>query len=140
MALPDDIPGTSNEPPDPGALAAERANAGRTTQWWQAPASARGEVGIAAIDNGDVPMPVERLRHVDCGEPDASGAYDDDYEYDIYRFTDGVAYLIARSYTDTPDEAHFLNIDVDGKIASAAACRPAASVMRVCAGIPASGR
>ncbi|KOR47226.1 hypothetical protein [Xanthomonas oryzae] len=60
-------------------------------------------------------MPVERLRHVDCGEPDASGAYDHYYEYDIYRFTDGVAYLIARSYTDTPDEAHFLNIDVDGK-------------------------
>nr|WP_283161856.1 hypothetical protein [Xanthomonas nasturtii] len=58
---------------------------------------------------------VERTRHCDCSAPDASGAVDYEYEYDIYRFVDGVRCLFARSYTDTPDEAHFLSIDVGGK-------------------------
>lgn len=40
--------------------------------------------------------------------------YDYYYEYDIYRFTDGPLCLVARSYTDTPDEAHFLKIGVNG--------------------------
>lgn len=65
--------------------------------------------------DGSVPIQVERTRHVDCSEPDASGAYDYYYEYDLYRFSDGAACLIARSYTDTPDEAHFLSLDVGGK-------------------------
>ncbi|AZR31203.1 hypothetical protein [Xanthomonas vasicola] len=60
-------------------------------------------------------MHVERARHIDCSAPDASGAVDDDYEYDIYRFVDGARCLFARSYTDTPNEAHFLSIEVGGK-------------------------
>ncbi len=61
------------------------------------------------------PMQVERVRHVDCGEPDASGMYDYEYEYDIYRFSDAATCLVARSYTDTPAEVHFLSIEVAGK-------------------------
>ncbi|WP_311238625.1 MULTISPECIES: hypothetical protein [unclassified Xanthomonas] len=60
-------------------------------------------------------MLVERARHVDCSEPDASGSVDYHYEYDIYRFTQGARCLVARSYVDTPDEAHFLSIEVGGK-------------------------
>ncbi|ASK96984.1 hypothetical protein KWH01_11385 [Xanthomonas campestris pv. merremiae] len=52
---------------------------------------------------------------VDCSAPDASGALEDAYEYDIYRFVDGERCLIARSYIDTPSEAHFLSIDVAGE-------------------------
>ncbi|MBO9747341.1 hypothetical protein J7431_08680 [Xanthomonas phaseoli pv. dieffenbachiae] len=52
---------------------------------------------------------------VDCSAPDASGALEDAYEYDIYRFLDGERCLIARSYIDTPSEAHFLSIDVAGE-------------------------
>lgn len=67
------------------------------------------------VTGGDVPVQVERARHVDCSEPDASGAVDYHYEYDLYRFTQGARCLVARSYVDTPDEAHFLGIEVDGK-------------------------
>ncbi len=64
-----------------------------------------------------VRLHVERTRHIDCSAPDASGALDDAYvyEYDIYRFVDGERCLVARSYIDTPSEAHFLSIDVAGK-------------------------
>ncbi|KFA26767.1 hypothetical protein FQK02_12655 [Xanthomonas vasicola] len=60
-------------------------------------------------------MHVERTRHVDCSTPDASGAYDYYYAYDLYRFVDGACCLFARSYTDTPNEAHFLSIAVGDK-------------------------
>lgn len=64
-----------------------------------------------------VRLHVERTRHVDCSAPDASGALEDayEYEYDIYRFVDGERCLIARSYIDTPSEAHFLSIEIAGK-------------------------
>ncbi|TXD45107.1 hypothetical protein TR80_001420 [Xanthomonas campestris] len=62
------------------------------------------------------PMQVSRVRHTDCSAPDASGEYAYDYEYDIYHFVDGGIGLIARSYTDTPEEAHFLNIEVNGTL------------------------
>ncbi|MEB1258620.1 hypothetical protein VDQ16_00565 [Xanthomonas campestris pv. campestris] len=61
-------------------------------------------------------MQVSRVRHTDCSAPDESGEYAYDYEYDIYHFVDGAIGLIARSYTDTPEEAHFLNIEVDGTL------------------------
>lgn len=62
-----------------------------------------------------VPVRVERARHVDCSAPDASGAVDYHYEYDIYRFVQGRRCLVARSYVDTPDEAHFLSIEINGR-------------------------
>lgn len=58
-------------------------------------------------------MHIERTRQVDASEPDDTGAYEYYYEYDIYRFTDGPICLVARSYTDEPDEAHFLRIETD---------------------------
>lgn len=60
-------------------------------------------------------MHVERTRHVDASEPDEAGMYDYFYEYDVYRFTVGPTCVVARSYTDQPDEAHFLRIEVEGQ-------------------------
>ena len=60
-------------------------------------------------------MNVQVTHHVDAGEQDANGMYDYFYEYDIYEFSDGRESLIARSYTDTPLQAHFLRIANNGK-------------------------
>ena len=59
-------------------------------------------------------MDVTVTHHVDASEPDAQGAYEYYYEYDLYRFGDGGNALIARSYTGTGDEAHFLSIELRG--------------------------
>jgi hypothetical protein len=59
-------------------------------------------------------MHIERTRQIDASEPDSSGMYEYYYEYDIYRFTAGADCVIARSYTDEPDEAHFLRIETGG--------------------------
>ena len=59
-------------------------------------------------------MHIERVRQIDSSEPDETGMYDYYYEYDIYRFTDGPICLIARSYVDEPDEAHFLRVEANG--------------------------
>lgn len=56
-------------------------------------------------------MHIERIRQIDASEPDESGMYDYYYEYDLYRFTEGDLCLVARSYTDEPDEVHFLRTE-----------------------------
>ncbi|RYF38476.1 MAG: hypothetical protein EOO27_50750 [Comamonadaceae bacterium] len=60
-------------------------------------------------------MQVERTHHIDASEPDDAGMYDYHYEYDLYRFSDGVRCFTARSYVHQPGEAHFLGIEVRGK-------------------------
>ena len=64
--------------------------------------------------SGPAPMRMECTRHIDASEPDADGCYEYHYEYDIYRFSDGATCFVARSYTHTLDEAHFLRIELDG--------------------------
>ena len=59
-------------------------------------------------------MEVTVTHHVDASEPDAQGAYEFYYEYDLYAFRDGNLKLTARSYIDSPGEAHFLNIERGG--------------------------
>jgi hypothetical protein len=59
-------------------------------------------------------MQIERTHQIDSSEPDESGMYDYYYEYDIYRFTEDSVSFIARSYTDEPDEAHFLKVETNG--------------------------
>lgn len=59
-------------------------------------------------------MRIESTRHIDASEPDAAGFRDYHYEYDVYRFSDGAVCFVARSYTDTSDEAHFLRVELDG--------------------------
>jgi len=59
-------------------------------------------------------MHIQRVRQIDSSDPDESCMYDYYYEYDIYRFTDGPDCFVARSYTDEPDEAHFLRAEVNG--------------------------
>lgn len=60
-------------------------------------------------------MRVEQSHHIDASEPDSNGKHRFRYEYDIFQFTDGERVLVARSYTDTSSEAHFLRIEVPGK-------------------------
>ncbi|HYG04869.1 MAG TPA: hypothetical protein VD865_00465 [Stenotrophomonas sp.] len=59
-------------------------------------------------------MHIECTHHIDASEPDEDGMHEYYYEYDMYRFTDGALCLVARSYSDEPDEAHFLCFEVDG--------------------------
>lgn len=64
-------------------------------------------------------MRVDITHHIDTCEPDALGEYEYYYEYDIYRFSAGLSdqsgvTLVARSYGDTRDEAHFLSIELRG--------------------------
>lgn len=60
-------------------------------------------------------MHVQSTHHVDATEPDEAGIHEYHYEYDIYRFSDGVLCFTARSYVDQPGEAHFLGVEVRGK-------------------------
>lgn len=60
-------------------------------------------------------MQIERTRHIDASEQDASDGYDYYYEYDLYCFTDGAVSLTARSYVDEPHEAHFLSVEEQGR-------------------------
>jgi hypothetical protein len=58
---------------------------------------------------------IEKTHHIDCSEPDADGRYDWHYEYDLFRFAAGDVALVARSYVDSKDEAHFLRVERAGK-------------------------
>jgi hypothetical protein len=58
---------------------------------------------------------VECVREVDASEPDADGAHEYHYEYDVYRFSEDGLCVIARSYTDSSDEAHFLAVERCGR-------------------------
>ncbi|RYH47501.1 MAG: hypothetical protein EON54_16225 [Alcaligenaceae bacterium] len=60
-------------------------------------------------------MQVRRTHHVDASEADEAGIHEYHYEYDLYRFSDGVLCFTARSYVDQPDEAHFLGVELRGK-------------------------
>ena len=60
-------------------------------------------------------MQIERTHHVDASEPDVAGLYEYFYEYDMFRFSDGSNCIVARSYVDEPDEAHFLRVEIDGQ-------------------------
>lgn len=60
-------------------------------------------------------MEVERVRHLDCSEPDKFGMHEYYYEWDDYWFTDGALFLLARSHTDEPEEADFMGINIDGE-------------------------
>jgi hypothetical protein len=60
-------------------------------------------------------MQIEKTHHVDCSEPDEDGRYEWYYEYDLFRFVIDDVSFIARSYVDSPDEAHFLRVERGGK-------------------------
>lgn len=61
-------------------------------------------------------MQIETTHHIDCSEKSADGFYEYYYEYDLFRFSEGGFALVARGYTDSPSEAHFLRIERDGVI------------------------
>jgi hypothetical protein len=60
-------------------------------------------------------MQVNTSHHVDAGKQNAEGLYDYYYEYDILVFSDGDLSMIARSYMDTPLEAHFLKVELNAE-------------------------
>jgi hypothetical protein len=60
-------------------------------------------------------MEIETTHHVDAGGTGAKGKYGYHYEYDLYRFSDGGTAVVARSYKDEPQAAHFLRIERNGK-------------------------
>lgn len=57
-------------------------------------------------------MKVEQTHHVDASELDARGRYEYYYEYDLFVFSEAGVAVVARSYNDTPKEAHFLRIEI----------------------------
>ena len=61
-------------------------------------------------------MKIETTHHIDCSEKSADGFYEWYYEYDLFRFSEGSLTLVARGYTDSPEEAHFLRFEKDGAI------------------------
>ena len=61
-------------------------------------------------------MEVRKIRHVESDEPDNNGFVSYYYEYDIYEFMQGDFCLVARSYTDTPHEAHFLRKELRNEV------------------------
>lgn len=52
-------------------------------------------------------MKIEKRHEIDAGEKDANGYYDYYYEYDDYLFSDGSLSILARSYSDSPEEVSF---------------------------------
>ena len=57
-------------------------------------------------------MRIQSSHHIDSGERQPDGSDDFFYEYDLLVFGDGEQTLVARSYSDTPSEVHFLRIEV----------------------------
>ncbi len=56
-------------------------------------------------------MQVAKTHHIDCSERGADGLYEWYYEYDLFRFVEGDVALVARSYVDSPAEAHLLRVE-----------------------------
>lgn len=61
-------------------------------------------------------MNVVVTHHIDASDGNVQGSYDYYYEYDVYRFSELGETLVARSYADTPDEAHFLRWESHGNV------------------------
>ena len=57
---------------------------------------------------------VRRQHCVDAMGPDESGMYEFHYDYDLFEFSLGGTTLHGRAYSDEPDEAHFLTVEVAG--------------------------
>jgi hypothetical protein len=61
-----------------------------------------------------VSISVRRQHCVDAMRPDEAGIYEFRYEYDLFEFCLGDAKLHGRAYTDEPNDAHFLAVEVRG--------------------------
>jgi hypothetical protein len=59
---------------------------------------------------------IETTHHVDTGDIGGGPGQGFRYEYDLYRFTDDTVAIVARSYRDQPEEAHFPRIEADGQM------------------------
>jgi hypothetical protein len=59
-------------------------------------------------------MEVRKEHVVDCGERDDAGLYDYYYAHWLFSFRDGDLTLVARSYDNEAQKAHFLRREVAG--------------------------
>jgi len=57
-------------------------------------------------------MRVDKTHHVDRVPPDLNEVAVASYVYDLFRFCEGDAILVARSYAERPQQAHFLRREV----------------------------
>jgi hypothetical protein len=62
-------------------------------------------------------MQVTKEQVVEAGERDASGLYDYRYCYWLFTFREGDTALVARSYEEEPQQAHFLRKEIGGRAA-----------------------
>ncbi|MGE8492788.1 hypothetical protein [Comamonas sp. JNW] len=53
--------------------------------------------------------------HLDASDADEAGFHEYHYEYYIFQFSEGEESFFARSYTDEPHRAHFLNAEKAGR-------------------------
>lgn len=60
-------------------------------------------------------MNAESTQRLGASEPDRNDRHEYHYEYDVYRFREGDAALVARSDTSEPHEVHFLRLEPTGK-------------------------
>ena len=60
-------------------------------------------------------MKIKETHHIDSSEPDSNGMFEWCHEYDLYRFEEGDTVLVARSYSKSPHEAHFLRLEQAGE-------------------------
>lgn len=60
-------------------------------------------------------MQVNCTYHLDASDTDEAGFHEYHYEYYIYQFSEGEESFFARSNTDEPDSAHFLNAEKAGR-------------------------
>lgn len=61
-------------------------------------------------------MQVSITRQIDASEPDIDGNHEWFYEYDLITFAAGDVSVVARSYTDTADEANFLRVETSSGV------------------------
>ena len=71
-----------------------------------------GEVHVAPA--GLPPDRVEVEHHVDADEPGEDGLHSYRYEYDLIWITVGSARILARRYSDTPQQASLMSIEENG--------------------------
>lgn len=95
-----------------------------------------GILGLWKLELQRMSMEIETTRHVDTGGPRPRGL-ENEYRYEIYRFSQGGTTLVARSYSDQPQAAHLLRIETPGKTTgltvedlSTPLCREAVSYLR----------
>jgi hypothetical protein len=79
------------------------------------PSQASQEEVIKRYDIPNTDVWVRQEHCIDSMGPYSDGTYEFYYEYDMYYFTSENYFVHARSYIDTPNEASFRGLEVNGE-------------------------